>query len=137
MLAFSTWMAGEYWKEKQHYRCKEHQEDTDESNILELPSEAPHGAIWPWNGKQYIRIGNTWVQLEEYSINNNYKNKELCTERETPADEEKPNAEQYAPLFEEPENIKLFNVVRKLVELGAEFDIKACGLHITNTNYTN
>ena len=52
--------------------------------------------------------------------------------REMPADEEKPNAEQYAPLYEEPEDIKLFNVVRKLVELGAEFDIKACGLHITN-----
>ena len=44
----------------------------------------------------------------------------------------KPNAEQYAPLYEEPEDVKLFNVVRKLVELGAEFDIKACGLHITN-----
>ena len=52
-----------------------------------------------------------------------------------PADEEKPNAEQHAaPLYEEPEDIKLFNVVRKLVELGAEFDIKACGLHITNRN---
>ena len=51
-----------------------------------------------------------------------------------PANEEKPNAEQYAPLYEEPEDIKLFKVVRKLVELGAEFDIKACGLHITNTN---
>ena len=51
-----------------------------------------------------------------------------------PADEEKPKAEQYAPLYEEPEDIKLFNVVRKLVDLGAEFDIKACGLHITNKN---
>ena len=48
--------------------------------------------------------------------------------------EEKPNVEQYAPLYEEPEEIKLFNVVRKLVALGAECDIKACGLHITNTN---
>ena len=51
-----------------------------------------------------------------------------------PADEEKPNAEQYASLYEEPEDIKLFNVVRKLMYLGAEFDIKACGLHITNKN---
>ena len=51
-----------------------------------------------------------------------------------PAEEEKPNAEQYAPLYEEPEDLKLFKVVRKLVDLGAEFDIKACGLHITNTN---
>ena len=51
-----------------------------------------------------------------------------------PANEEIPKAEQYAPLYEEPEDIKLFKVVRKLVELGAEFDIKACGLHITNTN---
>ena len=49
-----------------------------------------------------------------------------------PADEEKPNAEQYAPLYKEPEDITLFKIVRKLVELGAEFDIKACGLHITN-----
>lgn len=51
-----------------------------------------------------------------------------------PADEEYPTAEQYAPLYEEPDNIKLFKVVRILVELGAEFDIKACGLHITSTN---
>ena len=51
-----------------------------------------------------------------------------------PADEEKTNAEQYAPLYKEPEDVSLFKVVRKLVELGAEFDIKACGLHITNTN---
>ena len=60
--------------------------------------------------------------------------KDLFIKRETPADEEKPNTEQYAPLYEEPKDIKLFNVVRKLVDLGAEFDIKACGLHITNTN---
>lgn len=60
--------------------------------------------------------------------------KDLFIKRETPADEEKLNAEQYAPLYEEPEDIKLFKVVRKLVELGAEFDIKACGLHITNMN---
>ena len=53
-----------------------------------------------------------------------------------PADEEKSNADQYAPLYEEPEDIKLFNVVRKLVALGAEFDIKACGLHITNKDLT-
>ena len=58
--------------------------------------------------------------------------KDLFKKKEMPADEEKPKAEQYAPLYEEPEDIKLFNVVRKLVELGAEFDIKACGLHITN-----
>ena len=48
------------------------------------------------------------------------------------ADKEKPNAEQYAPLCKEPEDITLFKIVRKLVELGAEFDIKACGVHITN-----
>ena len=58
--------------------------------------------------------------------------KDLFGKRKTPADEEKPNAEQYAPLYEEPEDVKLFKVVRKLVDLGAEFDIKACGLHITN-----
>ena len=58
--------------------------------------------------------------------------KDFFKKREMPADEEKPDAEQYAPLYEAPEDIKLFNVVRKLVELGAEFDIKACGLHITN-----
>ena len=44
----------------------------------------------------------------------------------------KPNAEQYAPLYEEPEDARLFYIVRKLVELGAEFDIKVLGLHITN-----
>ena len=59
---------------------------------------------------------------------------DLFKKREMPADEEKPKADQYAPLYEEPEDIKLFNVVRKLVALGAEFDIKACGLHITNKN---
>ena len=56
----------------------------------------------------------------------------LFKNREMPADEEKPNAEQYAPLYEEPEDARLFYIVRKLVDLGAEFDIKACGLHITN-----
>ena len=60
--------------------------------------------------------------------------KDLFGKREMPADEEKPDAEHYAPLYEETKDIKLFNVVRKLVALGAEFDIKACGLHITNTN---
>ena len=60
--------------------------------------------------------------------------KDFFGKREMPADEEKPKAEQYAPLYEEAKDIKLFNVVRKLVALGAEFDIKACGLHITNTN---
>ena len=59
---------------------------------------------------------------------------DLFKKREMPAEEEKPDAEQFAPLYEEPEDIKLFNVVRKLVQLGAEFDIKACGLHITNKN---
>ena len=63
--------------------------------------------------------------------------KDIFRKRETPTDGEKPNAEQYAPLYEEPKDIKLFNVVRKLVDLGAEFDIKALGLHITNTNWTN
>lgn len=58
--------------------------------------------------------------------------KDLFRKREMPADEEKPNAEQYAPPFEVPEDFTLFKIVRKLVELGAEFDIKACGVHITN-----
>ena len=58
--------------------------------------------------------------------------KDFFGKREMPADEEKPNAEQYAPLYKEPEDITLFKIVRKLVELGAEFDIKACGVHITN-----
>ena len=58
--------------------------------------------------------------------------KDLFKKKEMPADEEKPKAEQYAPLYEDPNDIKLFKVVRKLVELGAEFDIKVFGLHITN-----
>ena len=57
---------------------------------------------------------------------------DLFRKREMPTEEEKPNAKQYAPLYEEPEDARLFYVVRKLVDLGAEFDIKACGLHITN-----
>lgn len=60
--------------------------------------------------------------------------KDFFGKKEMPADEEKPNAEQYAPLYKESEDVSLFKVVRKLVELGAEFDIKVCGLHITNTN---
>ena len=60
--------------------------------------------------------------------------KDFFGKKEMPADEEKTNAEQYAPLYKEPEDVSLFKVVRKLVELGAEFDIKACGLHITNKN---
>ena len=60
--------------------------------------------------------------------------KDFFVKREMPADEKKPDAEQYAPLYKEPEDVILYKVVRKLVELGAEFDIKACGLHITNTN---
>lgn len=54
--------------------------------------------------------------------------KDFFEKKEMHADEEKPNAEQYVPLFEEPEDIKLFKVVRKLVDLGAKFDIK--GLRI-------
>lgn len=60
--------------------------------------------------------------------------KDFFKKKEMPADEEKPNAEQYALLYKEPEDITLFKIVRKLVELGAEFDIKSCGVHITNTN---
>ncbi len=41
---------------------------------------------------------------------------DLFKKREMPADEEKPKAEQYAPLDDEPEDIKLFKVVRKLTE---------------------
>ena len=44
----------------------------------------------------------------------------------------KPNAEQYAPPYEEQKDITLFRIVRILVDWGAEFDIKACGVHITN-----
>jgi hypothetical protein len=60
--------------------------------------------------------------------------KNFFGKREMPMDEEKPNAEQCAPPFEEPKDITLYKIVRKLVELGAEFDIKACGVHITNKN---
>jgi hypothetical protein len=40
--------------------------------------------------------------------------------------------EEELPIYEEPEDIKLFKVVRHLVALGAKFDIKACGYRITN-----
>lgn len=36
-----------------------------ERDTMELPSEAPQGAIWPWDGKKYIRINDTWVQMTE------------------------------------------------------------------------
>ena len=58
--------------------------------------------------------------------------KDLFGKKEMPADEEKPNAEQYAPPYEEQKDITLFRIVRILVDWGAEFDIKACGVHITN-----
>ena len=58
--------------------------------------------------------------------------KDLFKKREMPADEEKPNAEQYAPPnaeqyappYEEQKDITLFRIIRILVDWGAEFDIK-------------
>lgn len=50
LLAFSTWMAGEYWKEKEHYRCRvfELTKGKEGSNLPKVPDipappSAPEG----------------------------------------------------------------------------------------------
>ena len=58
--------------------------------------------------------------------------KDLFRKKEMPKECELPTDEQYFPPYREPEEMTLFKIVRKLTELEAEFDIKACGLHITN-----
>ena len=39
LLAFSTWMAGEYWREKEHYRCRvfELNKGKEGSNLTKVP----------------------------------------------------------------------------------------------------
>ena len=53
LLAFSTWMAGEYWKKKEHYRCRvfELTNGKEGSNLVKVvpdthPPPAPEG-IFP------------------------------------------------------------------------------------------
>ena len=52
---------------------KKNQEDEDdESDTFELPTNAPQGAIWPFDGKNYIRINDTWVQLTDDLISDKH-----------------------------------------------------------------
>lgn len=44
---------------------KNQEYEDDESDTFELPTNAPQGAIWPFDGKKYIRINDTWVQLTD------------------------------------------------------------------------
>ena len=44
---------------------KNQEDEDDESDTFELPTNAPQGAIWPFDGKNYIRINDTWVQLTD------------------------------------------------------------------------
>jgi len=43
LLAFSTWMAGEYWKEKEHYRCRVFELTNGEegSNLVKVVPDTP------------------------------------------------------------------------------------------------
>ena len=69
LLAISTWMAGEYWKEKEHYRCRvfELTKGKEGSNLVKVipdtpPPPAPQGLFptrpllvdWIWTGQEYF-----------------------------------------------------------------------------------
>lgn len=43
LLAFSTWMAGEYWKEKEHYRHRVYEltKGKEDSNLVKVPTPPP------------------------------------------------------------------------------------------------
>lgn len=43
LLAFSTWIAGEYWKEKEHYRCRvfELTNGKEGSNLVKVVPDTP------------------------------------------------------------------------------------------------
>ena len=43
LLAISTWMAGEYWKEKEHYRCRvfELTKGKEGSNLVKVIPDTP------------------------------------------------------------------------------------------------
>lgn len=52
MLAFSTWMAGKYWKEKEHYRCRvfdltNGEEGSNLPTASDIPAPAPPKLFMP------------------------------------------------------------------------------------------
>lgn len=40
-----------------------------EHDPMDLPAIAPQGATWPYNGKKYIFVKDTWVQLSDTLLN--------------------------------------------------------------------
>ena len=40
-----------------------------EHDPMDLPAIAPQGAIWPYDGKQYIFVKDTWIQLSDTLLN--------------------------------------------------------------------
>lgn len=37
---------------------------------MDLPTIAPQGTIWPYDGKKYIFVKDTWIQISETLLNN-------------------------------------------------------------------
>ena len=56
---------------------------------------------------------------------------DLLKKKEIPEADKEPKQE-YAPPFVVPDDQILFQIVRKLNDLGAKYEIDCCGMHITN-----
>jgi hypothetical protein len=63
-MVIAVWLISRHFAKRQRewdeYMLNERKKH--ESNT-ELPTYAPHGTIWPYNGRQYIRIDDTWIEL--------------------------------------------------------------------------
>ena len=44
-------------------------DELPEHDPMDLPAIAPQGAIWPYDGKQYIFVKDTWIQLSDTLLN--------------------------------------------------------------------
>ena len=64
MLAFSTWMAGKYWKEKEHYRCRVFDLTNGEEG-----SNLPTGSDIPAPPKLFMP--SPTIPLDEVWLHNN------------------------------------------------------------------
>lgn len=64
MLAFSTWMAGKYWKEKEHYRCRVFDLTNGEEG-----SNLPKGSDIPAPPKPFMP--SPTIPLNEVWLHNN------------------------------------------------------------------
>ena len=40
-------------------------EKKKENNPMELPTKAPQGAIWPYEGKMYMFVDDKWITLDD------------------------------------------------------------------------